>query len=83
MQFAASFEPQAFEVWVDNWPSFELFVAMGTQWQVGMGGATGLRYEALPVLAGAMGLRLGRKRMAALQEMERAALKVMSDQRKQ
>lgn len=89
MQFAASFGPQAFDVWSENWSTFELFVAMGTQWAIGMGGATGLvvatglRYEALPVLAGAMGIRLGRRRMAALQEMERAALQAMSEQRKQ
>jgi hypothetical protein len=27
-----------------------------TQWQTGMGGATGLRYEALPVLRRALGI---------------------------
>lgn len=33
----------------DNAHSVEVFAAMMTQWNVGMNGATGLRYEALPV----------------------------------
>ena len=69
-------------MWECNWPTFELFVAMGTQWSVGMGGATGLRYEALPVLASSMRIRLSRRRMAGLQAMERAALAVMSERKK-
>ena len=55
---------------------------MGTQWSVGMGGATGMRYEALPVLCRAMRIRLTRRRLAGIQEMERAALAVMGERRK-
>lgn len=69
-------------MWECNWPTFELFVAMGTQWSVGMGGATGMRYEALPVLCRAMRIRLTRRRLAGIQEMERAALAVMGERRK-
>lgn len=36
-----------FEVWPENWPAFELFTRITTQWNVGMGGLVGLRYEAL------------------------------------
>lgn len=35
------------EVWPDNWEAFELFARCQTQWNVGMGGRCGLRYEAL------------------------------------
>lgn len=39
------------EIWPDAWPAFLLFEAMSTQWRVGMGGAIGLDYQALPVVA--------------------------------
>lgn len=35
------------EVWPENWPVWELFMSVRTQWTVGMGGRTGLRYEAV------------------------------------
>ncbi len=35
------------EVWPENWHAFTLFVQLRTQWAVGFGGSTGLRYEAL------------------------------------
>lgn len=68
-------------VWPDNWPAFQIFARLQTQWSVGMGGRTGLRYEALyPLL----------DRTAAdadewealfddVRVMEYAALKQMSD----
>jgi len=44
------------ECWPDNWLTFRVFAAMGTQWNVGMSGAIGLRYEALPVVLNMMGI---------------------------
>lgn len=38
------------EVWPDNLPAVNLLIAMGTQWRVGMAGATGLDYTPLPVV---------------------------------
>ena len=35
------------EVWPENWRVVALFATLRTQWQTGMGGATGLRYEAV------------------------------------
>lgn len=35
----------AVEVFEDNYPAYELFCYMSTQWTMGMAGATGLRYE--------------------------------------
>lgn len=39
------------DIWPDVWPGFVLFEAMSTQWRVGTGGAIGLDYQALPVVA--------------------------------
>jgi len=44
------------EVWPENWEAFHLFTRMQTQWTVGFGGRTGLRYEALYPLLDRMGL---------------------------
>lgn len=44
---AAVSRNQIIEVWPENWPVFELFVQMGTQWRIGNGGPTGLDYSAL------------------------------------
>ncbi|MGZ9713899.1 DUF1799 domain-containing protein [Glaciimonas sp. GNP009] len=36
------------DIWPDNLTVINVFVAMSTQWRVGMAGATGLDYTALP-----------------------------------
>jgi len=38
------------EVWPDNMPAVRVFVAMSTQWRSAGYGATGLDYNALPVV---------------------------------
>ena len=38
------------ELFEDTERSVEIFAAMNTQWNIGMSGATGLRYEALPLM---------------------------------
>lgn len=43
---AEDYEEEA-EVWPENWRVATLFATLRTQWQTGMGGATGLRYEAV------------------------------------
>lgn len=35
------------DVWPENWPAFETFTRLTTQWSAGVGGVIGLRYEAL------------------------------------
>lgn len=40
-------EEAEFEVWPENWLVFSIFCQLSTQWNIGMNGATGLRYEAL------------------------------------
>lgn len=55
---------------------------MGTQWRVGMSGATGLDYTALNTVAKAMQIKLTTARFDGLRVMEGEALKVMSNGRK-
>lgn len=38
------------EVWLDHATALAVFSRCSTQWNVGLSGATGLRYEAIPVL---------------------------------
>jgi len=49
--------PEIIEVWDINWPVFSIFHSMSTQWRVGMGGATGLDYSAIPVVAKMLGFK--------------------------
>jgi hypothetical protein len=71
-----------FEVWRENWPIVELFLAMSTQW-LWTGGMEprrcGLNYAALPFVY--EGLRVPRQRRAelfqGLQVMEVAALEAL------
>ena len=72
------------EVWPENWRVFVLFSRLQTQWSVGgMGGATGLRYEAVyPLLdREAQGAEDWQQLFDDLQTLEGAALKQMSDNR--
>ncbi len=56
---------------------------MGTQWRVGMGGAIGLDYVALPLVAKALRIKLTPARFDGLRVMEGAALVVMGEAREQ
>lgn len=49
--------PEIIEVWDVNWSAFCVFHSMSTQWRVGMGGATGLDYAAIPVVAKMIGYK--------------------------
>ena len=74
---------QAIEVWPENWRVFVLFSRVQTQWNVSMGGPTGLRYEALyPLLdREAKDGEDWQQLFEDLQILEAAALKQMSDNR--
>jgi hypothetical protein len=78
---AKSFEEKPCEIWQSNWKTLHLFIALGTQWRVGMNGATGLDYTAIPVVANAHGIKLTQGRLAGLRTMESEALRVMSEKR--
>lgn len=70
-----------YDVWPDNWPAFLLFEAMSTQWRVGIGGATGLDYNALPPVASMLGMK--RREIPEvfhdIRVMEAEAMLVMSE----
>lgn len=67
------------EVWQEHWDDKELFVAMSTQWRVGASGATGLDYNALPVVARAMRIKLTPARFDAVRIMENEAIEVFRE----
>lgn len=69
------------EVWPENWPALDLFAALATQWRVGMNGATGLDYSAVPVVMDLHGIKPEARRecFEDVRVMERAALGVMNE----
>lgn len=77
----------AVEVFEDNYPAWELFCYMGTQWMVGMAGATGLKYEVahhkLDRARPALDPDEYESRMDDLRVMEREALAVLRERQKE
>lgn len=71
------------EVFPDIWPAFALMAAMGTQWRVGMGGATGLDYGVVREVGAIIGLskKQIKRTFPDLQAMEAEALAVMAEAR--
>ena len=71
------------EVWPDNVSIVNVFTSMSTQWRVGMAGATGLDYNALPAVLRL--LRVSRADQAevfdGIRTMEAAALDVMGKEK--
>ncbi len=69
-------EAVAFEVWPENWPALELFLALQTQWRhAGMAGLpTGLDYAAIEPALRLMGMAPSPQLFADLRVMEDAAL---------
>jgi len=73
------------EVWPENWPAFQLFAELGTQWRTGMNGPTGLDYLVMHRELDDLGLigeefREERQQLKAdIREMEQAALKAMRE----
>lgn len=66
-------------IWPENWPAFEVFSALRTQWRVAHCGRTGLDYGALPITLRLFGIP--RKDwtdvFSAIRVMESAALAEM------
>lgn len=71
--------PTGIEVWEEHAPVIGLFHAMGTQWQTGMSGPTGLNYQAMPFLLRMHGIARSewRQTFEDLQVLEGAALQEM------
>ena len=68
-------------VWDCNWDVFNLFHAMNSQWRIGMGGPTGLDYNAIIPTGTLLGFK--KKQLQAmfpdLQVMENEALITMGE----
>ncbi len=69
-------------LWPENEPVWQLWQCVQTQWHVGMGGATGLRYEGVRVALEFSGIprREWAWAFACVQGMERAALEVFASE---
>jgi len=67
------------EVWPDNVQALNVMIAMGTQWRVGMAGATGLDYSALPAVMRLVSVPTADRGEVfdAIRTMEDAALQTM------
>ncbi len=74
---AQDFEADAVEVWPENVPALQMFQRIGTRWVMGgMGGVTGIRWEAVYPLMDRLGLddQAWDALLADLEVMEQAAL---------
>ena len=67
------------EVWEENWDIVMMFTRLQTQWNVVMGGYTGLRYEVLPWMCDLYSVEDPRSMLEGIQVMESAALQVLND----
>lgn len=68
-------------IYPDNIQPVAIFADMLTQWRVGMNGATGLDYNALPVVMRFRGVKMADREdvFECVKIMESAALKAMRD----
>lgn len=72
------------EVWPDNVPALNVFIAAATQWRCGMAGPTGLDYAVLPAVMRMVGVPAA-ERTAVFEDirvMEDSALETMRKNRK-
>lgn len=70
------------ECWPDNWQALQIFSALSTQWNVGMSGPVGMRYEAFPVIFKAFAVKKQKahaEMMYLLRIMENEALQVFKE----
>lgn len=77
------FDDAAVEVWPENLPACNVFIAMATQWRTGAMGATGLDYNALPAVLRLVGVARAQwsDTFECLRVMEGEAMKVMGEAR--
>ncbi|ATG17166.1 hypothetical protein CO695_12995 [Providencia alcalifaciens] len=66
------------EVLPDVWDSFQVFSAMGTQWRVGMNGATGLDYQSLNEVMKLLNIEDKATVFSDIRVMELKALELMN-----
>lgn len=71
-------------VWPENWAAALAFAAMVTQWNVGMNGPVGLRYEVLPLVLRLRGVPRAQwaEVFDGLRIMEAEALAIFAERRR-
>lgn len=75
---------EAVGVWPDNLQAVNVFISLSTQWRTGMNGATGLDYNALPVVMRMTGV-MQADRAAVFEDvrtLEDAAMEIMREVQK-
>jgi hypothetical protein len=72
-------ESEDFEVWEENWDVVMMFLRMQTQWNVTMGGYTGLKYEVLRWLCDLYSVDDPKAMLEGIQVMEAAAMEALND----
>jgi hypothetical protein len=72
------------EIWPDNIMSVNVFVDMGTQWRIGVNGASGLDYNALPVVMRLTGVKAQDRQQvfSDIRVMEEEVLTALHEKRK-
>ena len=76
---AEAAEPETCEVFDENWDVVMMFLRMQTQWNVVMGGFTGLKYEVLRWLCDLYSVEDPKAMLEGVRVMEAAALQVLND----
>ena len=70
--------PRDCVVWEENWETVMMFLRMQTQWNVVMGGYTGLKYEVLEWLCRLYSVEDARAMLEGIQIMESFALQELN-----
>lgn len=81
-RYMAANPPPPTQVWACNWPAFEVFSALVTQWRMGYSGPVGLDYSAVRVVMDMHGIQDQRAMLDDIQAMEFEALKVFKERSK-
>lgn len=76
-------EAEPFGIWPDNVPPVRVFMGAATQWNVGMAGRLGLRYEALPMLMRYCDVSVAEEArvFAGVQVLEAELLRIWAEER--
>lgn len=76
-------KPQHLDIYPENLEAFNVFFKLRTQWQIGMNGPVGLRYEALPLALELEGIPRTRWSQVTegVQVMESETLRLMREKR--
>jgi hypothetical protein len=75
-------KPEPFEIWPENWPAWQAFMAVQTQWATSMAGLTGLDYARVRHGLRMAGIKPTKEMFENLRLIEGAALEALNAERK-